>query len=470
MRVSLKNTLAFNFSIYFLGSLILKSVSFITTPIFTRILSQEDYGIISIYQTWVSIFAIFIGLQMSGSIATARVHLEERVFLSYLKSVLALSFIAFFIISGVSFLFGDWLVKILELDSKLLPFLLVQAFGTSCSVFYLTYTIQLKKAVNHLIFSVASTVAMIALSLILILYMKEDKYIGRVIGGFSVAIPVILFVYLRLFFAKKSKISIAHWRYALPLSLPLIVHLVSNLVVSQSDKLILNEFLGYDTVAIYSVAYTMGSLGLFISEATNNVWSPWYLDNTKRQDNEKINEISKKYILVLSFVFVVITFTAPEFLSLMTPESYQSGEKAFIIITLGVFFQFLYRFPLGYEQYSKNMKWVAVATIITALLNIGLNYYLIPTYGMEGAAYATLISYIILFLMHENIARFVIKGYNIHFLNYGPGSLLVFTGGILSTILLDYIFVRYIILFVLIVVMASWAKKVFRNKIPLIKK
>ena len=72
--------------------------------------------------------------------------------------------------------------------------------------------------------------------------------------------------------------------------------------------------------------------------------------------------------------------------------------------------------------------------------------------------------------MHENIARFVIKGYNIHFLNYGPGSLLVFTGGILSTILLDYIFVRYIILFVLIVVMASWAKKVFRNKIPLIKK
>ena len=88
-----KNSFLSALSIYFLGTFLLKGISVFTTPIFTRVLTLEGFGIFTIYQTWVSIFAVFIGLQMSGSIGTARVYLGEHNFFSYLRSVLALSFI-----------------------------------------------------------------------------------------------------------------------------------------------------------------------------------------------------------------------------------------------------------------------------------------------------------------------------------------------------------------------------------------
>ena len=76
------------FSIYLLGSLILKGVSFITTPIFTRILSTEEYGVITIFLTWASFFAVFIGFQISGSIATAYVHRGKENLMKYISVII----------------------------------------------------------------------------------------------------------------------------------------------------------------------------------------------------------------------------------------------------------------------------------------------------------------------------------------------------------------------------------------------
>lgn len=450
-------------SIYFIGAFLLKGISIITTPIFTRVLSIEGYGIYSIYGTWVSIFAVLIGLQMAGSIPTARIHLgagAER-FDGFIRSILGLSFLTFLVFSFLALMFSSSLSIFLDIDAKLIPYLLINSFGTSCATFYLTYCIQLKKPKKHFKFSVVNTLAIIILSLSLVIYFKSDKYMGRIIGPAIVSVFAIGFVYKNLYFKIKTKISLIDWRYALPLSLPLIIHLMSNLIVGQSDRIIINKFIGYESAAIYSVAYSIGGLGLIIAEITNKSWSPWYLDSTKANKNSLINKVVKLYVLVISLVFIIVILVAPEIFYLMAPKEYSVGITSSVFVTCGVFFQFLYRFPLGYEQYSQRMKWVAIATVISALVNIGLNYYLIPLYGMEGAAIATLISYIVLFIIHELVARKLIKDYNIHYKNYLLGIVSIFLVALYSIYFNDSLLMRYSML---LVVSITYSLIIYNNR------
>lgn len=438
-------------AIYLFSTLFIKSISILTIPLFTRILSLHEYGILSIYQTWVNIFAVFVGLQLSGSIASARIHYKPNEFKSYIKSILGLSSITFIIIAVISFALLDQLSNILQIENTLVPLLLIQSFSVYISIFYLTYCIQNKKPKSHLIYSVSIASFSILLSIVMVILLEENKYYGKIYGFMIVNIIGLIFVYYELYYKIKSRIRLKDWMFALPISIPLIIHLLSNLVIGQSNRILITKYIGYEEAAIFSVAYMIGSFSLMIAEATNNVWSPWYLDNTKNNNTQLIKNVSKQYVIAITVIFAFIILMSREILAIMAPATYSTGGSSIVIITVGIFFQYLYRFPLGYEIYTRNMKWIALATIISALLNYYLNVFLIQDYHILGAAFSTLVSYIVLFLAHEIIARKIIKGYNISFYTYLPSIITIALIATLSIYSQEYLFIRATIFAILLV-------------------
>jgi len=441
---------ASSFIIYLVATLLLKGIGFITTPIFTRILSPSEYGIVTIFNTWVLFFAVFIGFQVSGSIATARIHKPPHLFDSYLKSITILSLLGAIIIAGICFLLKKELSSLLQIDVELIPHLLVQAYGLSCATFYSNYTIQMKQPKNNAMFSIIIAIIIVSLSLALIMRLQHDKYLGKIYSGTIVYFFVIIFVLKRFIFGQKSKLKLSDWKYSFALGAPLIIHLLANIIIGQSDRIFLKQYLGNESAAIYSVAYSVGTLGMLLVGVCTNIWSPWYLDNTKAGNHNNVNDVTKKYTIIISAAFVILMLIAPDILKIMAPKEYWSGVNCLIIIVVGVFFQFLYRFPLGYEQYSINLRWVAFCTITAALSNIVLNYFLISLMGMVGAAIATLISYIVLFSLHEIVARKIIKGYNIELTSYLLSIIGCLLFAIISYFLIDFWYIRYSILLLLI--------------------
>lgn len=444
-----KNYVASTFIIYLIGTVLLNGISFLTIPIFTRVLSTSDFGITTIFQTWVAFFAVFIGCQVSGSIATARVHKGAEQIDGYMKSIVVLSLVGAVVISSMCLLFIYNLTLFLQIDGKLIPHLLIQAYGAACATLYSTYTIQTKKPKKNVIFSVVLAICTVTLNLVLILSFQEDKYLGKIYSGTIVYIVVILYVLKRFINGQKTKVNLLDWKYSIGLSTPLIIHLLSNIVIGQSDRLFLKNLIGYEAAAIYSVSYNLGTLGMIFADVCNNVWSPWYLDNTKASNHARVNDAAKKYVMAVCGVFVIVMLVAPEVIKIMAPEEYWSGMSSLVIITASVFFQYLYRFPLAYEQFSRNLKWVAVCTICSALINMALNYLFIEFMGMVGAAVATFISYIILFGMHEFVARKIIKGFNIRFVTYLPGILGCLVFAVVSYFVVDFWYVRYGILLII---------------------
>ena len=113
-----------------IGKFFLQGVAFFTTPIFTRLLTPSDYGYVALYNSWLSMVTLFIGLEVGGSIANARIrHQIENPF-KYLSSILTISSISFFVFLFVGIFFKDVLSSILKLRQDLVILLIVHSYAT----------------------------------------------------------------------------------------------------------------------------------------------------------------------------------------------------------------------------------------------------------------------------------------------------------------------------------------------------
>ena len=102
---------------------------------------------------------------------------------------------------------------------------------------------------------------------------------------------------------------------------------------------------------------------------------------------------------------MLFLFLSPEFVRLFADKNYWGGINLIPLIVLSIFFTFLYSFGVNFELYLRKTKWIAIGTTAAAVVNIVLNALLIPKYELCGAAIATLISYVLLFVFHQLCAR-----------------------------------------------------------------
>ena len=345
----IKNKHVRNISIYFIGSFILQAIGFISMPIFTRVLSTSDYGSFIVFKSAVSAISIIITLRVSASIPIARVHYSDDKFSSYMRDLVILAICIAMLFSILVLIFSDFISNILKFDSFLLFHVMLQSLGMDLSIIYTLYTIQVSKPKANVIFSLLLSVSIIILSLVFINIVNEPRYHGRIYGASLAYVFVILFVVWKFFsFPKLSPEMYKNWKFALFVGSPMVLHLFSNIIISQSDRIMIKYYLGSSQTAIYGVSYTIATLGLLVSEVLNKVWIPWYFKNTKQNNTSKINELLKYYLNIMALVFSLLIYVSPEILMVLAPPEYSSGVTIIPVIIMGIYFQFLYRFPLSY--------------------------------------------------------------------------------------------------------------------------
>lgn len=430
--------------IYILCSFLIKGISFLTTPVFTRIMDTSDYGIVSAVSTWVTFIAIVICCQVSGTVSTARVHKEKADFEAYMGNITVLGLISAVVVGGLLILFREPIGGLMGIQPRLVIHAVLQAYGSALAALYTAYLIQTKQPKANMRFALTNTLVAVGGGLLFVSMLDSDKYMGR-IWAFTIAYGGVMLFVLHKFLPRAvrdiGKLK-ADWKFALMLGIPLIFHLISNTILGQSDRLFILHMMGDSDAGIYTVAYSISIIGMIFADACNNAWSPWYLENTKAGNHEQIRKTARIYLLFISFCFAEVFLLSSEIFEIMAPEPYWKAKTTVFYIIAGVFFQFLYRFPQAYESYRKDMRWMAVCTTTVAVLNCILNGLMIPSYGIDGAAVATLISYIVLFLLHELVARRVLGGFNIPARIYILPVIICFAACAVSYVLLPYRAVR----------------------------
>jgi O-antigen/teichoic acid export membrane protein len=230
--------------------------------------------------------------------------------------------------------------------------------------------------------------------------MAEERYYAKVYGQ---VIGIGLILCITLWYLKdKVKLTVKkkHLSYSLVFGLPIIVHLLSQNILSTFDQIIINQLVGNREAGLYSVAYKIGMVQIVISMGILKSWTPIFYRKLNEGSYSDINELAKKYAFIVSFVAVGLIFFSEELITLLVDDRYHEGLLIIPIVVISYFFFFLYTMYVNYAFYHKKTKNIALFTIIAGSVNIGLNYLLIPQFGYIAAAWTTLLSYMLLFALH----------------------------------------------------------------------
>lgn len=408
-----------------IGTLAYQGISFLLTPILTRALGSYDYGIITIYNTWVNFIYPIIGLSTAIVIPRIKMSIPEEEQPSYISSLAGLSTISFVLFGCLALLFSSFISKAIGLEPIVLVMLVIHGFGLTLVKFIVSFYIQYQKTLKQFAFTIVVSFATCLSTLFLLQFIArpEQKYLCQIIG-FSIPYFLAGLLALLILLRKGKKIvRIDVWKMALPICLPIIFHSTSQIVLGQSDKIMIQMMLenGVSLAGLYGFAHTITSGGSILWTALNNAWSPYYYDLLKGHQFDVIEKRSNRYMFLFTSLYCGFYLIIPEFVKIMGGSGFWSSIDVIPILYLNVYFIFLYSFAVNYKIVTGNTVSIAVSTVAATLCNILLNLIMIPALGMIGAALASLISYGLLFLFHHLSLTKYSGSYNYTFKYYFGG-------------------------------------------------
>lgn len=393
-----------------LGPAILNGINFFTLPIFTRMLTTEQFGVVTTYTLGVSVVTVLVGLQTQGTIGTAFSHFEEDEKKGYISSIVTIALLSFVLLFGLALLFLNPLAQFIGIARNYVILMFLQAlgaFGVSFASMKFTFC---KQAVKNFLLSVAVGALTAILSIIFIqMDSGPELYRGRLYGlalpniFAGVALLAFFLVAGRRFFVKK------YWRFCLPLAAPLIFHGLSHILLAQSARFVIQKQLGFSEAGIYGFVFTVTQVLNILYAALNNAWVPFYYDDLKNRRFDVINKKTANYIFLFAGLTVGFILVSREFLQIFAGADYLTGTPTLPLMAASIFCTFLYSFPVNFQFYHRNTVAIAIGTTFSALINLGLAIWLTPIYGIMGTAVALLISYVLLFVFHHIIASFILK-------------------------------------------------------------
>ena len=386
---------------YLIANVIGMAVSLVALPVLTNLLSTAEMGIATSFITLKNIVTIILLLAMYISIDKIFVSVKdynERY--KYLSSIYIFSTIVAILIYIVYFIFQVPINKMLGFNTQMMTLMVLMCILINgCTLMVANWNFCNKAKYTFLYNLLASPISQI-LSIILVLILPSEKYLGRIIGVdfFNIVLGFVFGIVI----LKKGKRAFNknYIKESLQISLPMIPHLLSQIFLSSCDLLMIKSIVGESSAGIYSVAYTISNILYTISLQIFKPWSPWVYRRIENKETDSIKENSKLIIHIV-WIFCIGIFTiSPELIKIFINSEY--GEASLIVppICLGIFFQMMYTFFYDIEYYHKKNKQIAMFSVITAIINIVLNYIAIHIWGYQAAAYTTIVSYMILCILH----------------------------------------------------------------------
>ena len=427
----------------------------ICTPIFTRIMTESEYGRYSIYNSWYNIITVFATLGISGNCYTRALVVyegDQKTQTELQSSLLGLTttFIVFFAI--LYFPLRNIINKFTGLNSYLFLMMAIDFILIAACQFW-TNTKRVKYEYKGIVLlTIAFTILRPLISVFAVLYSPETVQVEARVTGIAVA-NILLFaaLYISIFIRGKKFYSREHWKYALSFCLPLIPHYLSKTILNQSDRIMIGQICGDAEAGYYSVAYTIAAIMLIFNSAVAQSLDPWIYRSIKNKKLDRIGPVSYRIIAVIALINFIVVAVAPELLMILAPENYSKALMAIPPVTASVFFTFMYDLFASFQFYYKKTKWIAIGSCIGALLNIILNAIFIPIFGFIAAGYTTLACYVLFGVMHylfmKMVCRKYLDGYQVYDgkIIFGIGLVLIALA-LVMMLIYNNVIVRYIVL------------------------
>lgn len=388
LPIQARATFAFMFA-----SVLERAVQMITSPIFTRLLSTDEFGRVSIYNSYSEIIGLFALLSLSSGIFNNGMFDFKTDRDGYIKSNLLLSnmatVITFLVVIVLKYIGKE---TIIPFDYTLIFIMFLLFISKPAYRFWFSRSRFEYKYVSIMLISIFALIISSITSICVILNVK-DRALGRIAGRDICLFLIYLFFYI--WEMKKGRFQVKYIKYSLGHSIKLIPYYLSKYILNHFDQVMISSMVSNAAAGIYSVAYTAGFGVKIIWEAINSAITPWLYGKIKKNDLGSVKALSNQVFIFYAIITVLISLVSPEIMKILASSEYYEGIYCIPPIVCGTFFVGLTGWFSIVNFYNKSSSFLSKLAIILAILNIGLNYIGIILWGYIAAAYTTMICYMI---------------------------------------------------------------------------
>lgn len=459
MNAAAKATLMFS-----LANIIHYGCSLLYAPVFARLMSQAEYGIVTIYNSWLGLLTPVLTLNVWGSAYIGFVEYKtERDQFAAAAQQLILPLCGFAAL--MLLIFPNELSAFLTLPLPLLWFMLLNV--TTTPAFQFWNARQRYEGRYKALFwtSVANSVAVLVLGILAVWQFPEKKAEARIVGGGIV--PLLL--YSALFFlvlvrgrkgGKKREKRI----FALKMSLAQLPGSIASSLLSQMDRIMIAQILGQGSAAVYGMAGTVNNAFYsIILSAINATWVPAIFHALENGQQQELKKNANYLTALVAIVCLLVILVAPEGILFLGGFSYEKAKWCVPGLILCVVFSFVSGLFGNVTAYYKRPQYQCVGPLAGVGVNLVLNYLLIPAYGITAASYTSLVASIVGCVISYRMMLIACKkcGAKYHLYDLfiltaiAIGTLIL---GIGCTMLYEYIVPRYIT-FLLAILAVLWKRK-----------
>ncbi len=395
---------------FLLSGFLTKGISFITVPIFTRLLSTAEYGQYNVFSSWFGIVSVIVTLNLfSGVYYQGLVKFEDKKNI-YSSSLQGLCFTLVLMWAIIYFLFHSYINSLFSLTTFQMICMLTMCWTGAVFGFWSAEQRNDYKYKKLLIITVIVTFTKPILGIILVLN-SDDKVTARIFGLAIVELIAYMGLFISQMHRGKTFFSSKIWKYALAFAVPLVPHYLSTVILSSSDRIMIEKMIGFSEAGIYSLAYSVSQIMMIFNTALLQTTEPWLYKKIKNKQIDEISSISIPMMIFVAGVNIILIAFAPEIVYIFSPVEYHDSIYVIPPVVMSVYFTFLYSFFVSFEFYYEKKKYITAATCTGAVFNIILNYIFIDIFGYYAAGYTTLICYIIYAVCHYVFMRKICKDY-----------------------------------------------------------
>ena len=404
---------------YLLATIATKALAFISIPVYTYLLTVEEYGIFNIFISTVGISTVL--LTLNTEVAISRYYYDSSDILDFKRFVgtsVRLISIVFIIMSIVLVVFSKPLSQYLNLDVPLtIAIIPVSLYNIVNSIFQQIYQPLLQSKKIAAVSSIQAYLSF-ALSVVAILLLDDKKYYGQVFGTIAAMIIIGSYSLRQIKPYYERYYSKEHIKYLLHYSIPYLPYSLSGILLAQFGKLIMGQKEGFESAGMYSFASNIASLMLVLISVIHSAWNPFYFQNMKDSNYKKIDEDYDLIWRCTIICAILLILFSPELALLLGQPDFFGSLQIIPFLAVGYcFYQWSYVYMRN-VGYAKKTIWNAGVVVSSGVVNIILSYILIDKYGDIGVSISFCLSYFVMLFLGWLVNKYFLKVYAPAILNF----------------------------------------------------
>ena len=465
----LKATIAF-----VVANTITQGLNLLATPIFMKFMTSEEIGVVINFNSWMTLLGIIINMVLYSSSYMIAMNDFSNERYEYTSCALFISICSALIFLIICYFFSTSIQSITHMNKNLILLMCVCFLFLPATNFWYGMQRYEYHYIKVLLLGIFTGFISVTLSIFSVIYAKLYNFNtgeARIFGMNIINILIGIYFSYQIFRKGKMVWSKRFYKFILIVNTPMIFHALSKCILDISDRLMISSYIGIKEAGIYGTVYSISTVIMIIWSAVNIAIIPYLFSkmNVINENLQLLQKSVKSILLVCCLLSIILNFILPELVVIFTASEYENAIDIIPLIVSSCFITCIYSMLGNILLYNKKTYSIMIATGFGAIVNIFLNWVLIPKFGYKVASYTTLISYIILtLLLYYAILK--IKNKTSKIFN-GMFICRIIVLNILINMIIVYLYsykiIYYSILLILFLVLVLKGKKIYFELIKL---